>query len=371
VKVERATEAAAGTAPAAPADVQAAQQRLDAWVRDIVGWHFSPDTGCPFWLERAAQLGWDPKREVRSFACLARFGPFDPDTLRRRSLERWIPRGLAGKPFAVFETGPVQAPLCRLSFEDHMTDFEALSRALPESGFPRGADWISLGPMGPRRSRLALEHLVQTRGGILFSLDMDARWVARCLGRGAADRAEAYKAHVVDQALTILRAHPGIRCLSATPKLLEALCDKVSLARQGLTGVLLSGEAVSAEFHRRAREELCAGGVELFPAYTNTLSAVAVSKPFLAEDGYQVTYYSPQPRAVIEVVDPREPSRPIAYGQVGRLKLTTLTRELFLPGFLDRDEARRAAPIAACPWDGICDVRPSASAGAGLSAAAS
>ena len=34
---------------------------------------------------------------------------------------------------------------------------------------------------------------------------------------------EAYKAHCIEQALTILRAHDGIRCLFTTPKLLEAL----------------------------------------------------------------------------------------------------------------------------------------------------
>ena len=34
---------------------------------------------------------------------------------------------------------------------------------------------------------------------------------------------EAYKAHVIDQALTILRAHDNVNCLFTTPKLLEAL----------------------------------------------------------------------------------------------------------------------------------------------------
>ena len=29
---------------------QAAEQ-LDAHVRDIINWHFSPETGCPFWLD--------------------------------------------------------------------------------------------------------------------------------------------------------------------------------------------------------------------------------------------------------------------------------------------------------------------------------
>ncbi|MCZ2147648.1 MAG: hypothetical protein LC126_07720 [Bryobacterales bacterium] len=33
---------------------------------------------------------------------------------------------------------------------------------------------------------------------------------------------ERYKAHVIGQALTLLRAHPNIQCIFTTPKLLEA-----------------------------------------------------------------------------------------------------------------------------------------------------
>ena len=45
--------------------------------------------------------------------------------------------------------------------------------------------------------------------------------------------AEHYKQHVIDQALTLLRAHDNIRCLFTTPKLLEALCEKISLEEGG------------------------------------------------------------------------------------------------------------------------------------------
>src|SRR5512143_489959 len=39
-----------------------ASPTLDAWVREVVDWHFDPATGCPFWLEFAAKAGWDPRR---------------------------------------------------------------------------------------------------------------------------------------------------------------------------------------------------------------------------------------------------------------------------------------------------------------------
>ena len=84
---------------------------------------------------------------------------------------------------------------------------------------------------------------------------------------------------------------------------------------------------------------------------------LACCKPFDRADDYAIIYYPPQPRAVIELVDPDDPSRTVDYGETGRVMLTTLTREFFMPRFLERDEAERAAPIAQYPWDGVENLR--------------
>ena len=57
------------------------------------------------------------------------------------------------------------------------------------------------------------------------------------------------------------------------------------------------------------------------------------------------------------MVDPDDPSRTVDYGETGRVMLTTLTREFFMPRFLERDEAERSAPIAQYPWDGVENLR--------------
>ena len=46
------------------------------------------------------------------------------------------------------------------------------------------------------------------------------------------------------------------------------------------------------------------------------------------------------------------------HGAVGRVELTTLTKEFFMPRFLERDEAIRRAPRAPYAWDGVAEVRP-------------
>ena len=48
----------------------------------------------------------------------------------------------------------------------------------------------------------------------------------------------------------------------------------------------------------------------------------------------------------------------IARVATGRVKLTTLTKEFFVPGFLERDEGEREPPYEKYPWDGISGVRP-------------
>ena len=52
------------------AQAEEAQARLDAHVRQIVEWHFNPATGCPFWLDFASKLSWDPRKEIHRYADL-------------------------------------------------------------------------------------------------------------------------------------------------------------------------------------------------------------------------------------------------------------------------------------------------------------
>jgi phenylacetate-coenzyme A ligase PaaK-like adenylate-forming protein len=338
--------------------IKTSRDALDSWVREIIEWHFNPDTGCPFWLDFARNLDWDPRREIRSYDDLAKLGGFQDEWLRGGPLRRWVPKAYADRPIYSFETGgSTGVPKSRINIEDFRLDYEAFSDTLPDEAFPKGSDWLMLGPTGPRRLRLAVEHLAQHRGGICFMVDLDPRWVIKLIKKGQGELAEKYKQHVIDQGLTLLKAHDNIRCLFATPKLLEALCDKVSLKRVGIKGVFCGGTEMTQEFHRLAVEELL-DGVYFAPTYGNTLMGLAVHKPRLREDNYAVIYYPPAPRAIIEIVDPDNPERVVEYGKTGRVRLTTLTREFFMPRFLERDEAEREPPCETYPWDGVRNVRP-------------
>jgi phenylacetate-coenzyme A ligase PaaK-like adenylate-forming protein len=343
--------------------VKAAREALDAHVREIVAWHFDPATGSAFWLDYATKLGWDPRKEVQSFDDLKRLGEFQDEWLRGGPVQRWVPKGLAGQPIYVFETGGTTGvPKTRVAINDWRTDYEFFSQTLPDEHFPRGSNWLMLGPSGPRRLRLSVEHLAQHRGGICFCVDLDPRWVVKLIKKGWMEHLQAYKDHVIDQAITILQAGHDIKCMFTTPKLLESLALKLesmgtSIHKMGITGIFSGGTEFTPQWNRFAHEEML-DGAYMTPTYGNTLMGLAASAPSGPHNGYKIAYYAPQPRAVTEVVDFNDSNKVVDYGQTGRVKLTTLTKEFFVPGFLERDEGEREPPYEKYPWDGVSGVRP-------------
>jgi phenylacetate-coenzyme A ligase PaaK-like adenylate-forming protein len=350
--------------PSLSPQVQAARKALDQHVREIVQWHFSLDTGTPFWLEKAKTFQFNPLKDVQGFDDLKRFGHFEDDWLRGGPIRRWVPKAYQNKPLYVFETGGTTGiPKSRFVSEDHWIDYEMFSDSLPEKHFPKGANWMMLGPSGPRRLRLAVEHLCQHRGGICFCVDLDPRWVVKLIKKGWMEHLKAYQEHVIDQAMTILSANHEIKCMFTTPKLLDALCDRLlkdgkSFSDTGITGIFCGGTEMTSQWIRFTIEENLGPNVYIAPTYGNTLMGLAAAEMPTAADGYKITYYAPQPRAVAELVAFDNYDKVVDYGQEGRVCLTTLTKEFFVPRFLERDEGVRERPSAKYPWDGVSGVKP-------------
>ena len=126
----------------------------------------------------------------------------------------------------------------------------------------------------------------------------------------------------------------------------------------GVRGVFCGGTEMSPQNVRFLCEEILEEQVQFVPTYGNTLMGLACHKPGFEQEDYSITYYAPQPRAVLRVNDPDDSRQNVDYGQWGRVELTTLTKELFLPRFLERDEAKRCEPCADFAWDGVAEVRP-------------
>src|SRR5439155_11694215 len=134
--------------------------------------------------------------------------------------------------------------------------------------------------------------------------------------------------------------------------------DGSSIAQAGITVVSCGGTEMTSQWIRFAIEELLGPTVYIAPTYGNTLMGLAASDMPTAAENYKIAYYAPKPRATVQVVDFDDPNKLVDYGQSGRVMLTTLTKELFIPRFLERDEGEREKPSAKYPWDGVSGVKP-------------
>jgi phenylacetate-coenzyme A ligase PaaK-like adenylate-forming protein len=343
--------------------VQEAKQDLDAHVREIIHWHFSPETGCPFWIEWVGKQDWNPVEEINSYDDLvAKFPNFQDEWLRDLQPEVWVPKQYEGRPFNIFETGGTTGmPKQRIGWDDYKIDYNDFSETLNDDHFPKNHYWLMVGPTGPRRLRLAIEHLANVRGCSCYFVDLDPRWVKRLIKDGHGSQAKAYMEHVVDQATTIMK-HRSVSAVFTTPKLLEAIAERLedegsSLYEAGVRGVFCGGTTMNPQYTRFLTEELLENKIGFVPTYGNTLMGLARHKPLEPEDQFSITYHAPQPRAVLRVVNP-DTNETVDYEEWGRVELTTLTKEFFMPRFLERDEGKRREPIELYPWDGVAEVRP-------------
>ncbi len=344
------------TEQASPVETAAAE--LDRYTREMVEWHFSPETGCPYWLDWAKEANWNPLDEVHAFQDMMKFEAFDDAVLRDTDPARFIPAAYSDRPYNVFETGGTTGmPKQRIGWEDYKVDYSEFSDNYDDDFFPKGTNWLMVGPTGPRRLRLAIEHLANVRGGACYFIDLDPRWVKRLIRDGEFDMARKYKEHVVDQAITILK-NRNIACMFTTPTILEAIAERISLPKAGIKGVFVGGTTMTPQYVRFLIEEVLENEVNFAPTYGNTLMGLAISRKLTPEDNYSLTYYAPQPRAVLRIVNPDNPDELMDYDEYGRVELTTMTREFFMPRFLERDEAIRRKPCEQFPWDGVGDVRP-------------
>src|ERR1041384_1660065 len=77
-----------------------------------------------------------PRGAKRAILCcehLRKCPPFEDAWLRGGPVRRWIPKGLAGLPAYVFETGGTTGgPKSRVAMNDFRIDYEMFSETLPD-----------------------------------------------------------------------------------------------------------------------------------------------------------------------------------------------------------------------------------------------
>ncbi|MFI6638961.1 phenazine antibiotic biosynthesis protein [Streptomyces sp. NPDC050504] len=333
----------------------------DELIRAAMEWHFHPDTGSRFWLERAATLPFDPRRDVRTHEDLRLF-PNVAAELRDVRAEDLVPRGYGKTPdvVGVFESGGTTgAPKRVVLLRDWLERMLHWSDAnLDAHGFPRGADWLGLVPTGPHIVGEYFRGSAATHGRHGFTVDLDPRWVKKLLASGRGADAGAYAEHLVDQAGTVLRTQ-DVGVLTITPPLLERLArrdDLAELVNEKIRAIRWGGTQLDPDSRHLYKTEVFPE-TALCGNYGSTMIlGFAGERPDLPEDSGCV-FDAYDPYVTFSVVDP-DTLTPVPYGERGRVLVHHVSKSFLLPNNLERDTAVRTAPLPGHTGDAVADIAP-------------
>jgi hypothetical protein len=334
---------------------QLLSQDLDAWTRRVIARHFDPVGGSPYWLARAARLPFDV-RDVTRYEELIAFGPFPLSDLRALDptdlVPRSVPRPLAGR---VFDSGGTTGDPCRVFYTEAMLRQRGIWRrwSLHADGFEPGRSWVQATPTGPHIVGYGITELAEYHGGRVFAVDFDPRWVKRLVRDGRPAEAEAYSRHVADQ-LANLVATQTIDYLSTTPALFRIFLEAYPELAKSVRAVRVAGTQITPAMYRSFTGAVADGIVGY--TYGNTFG-VAAGLPACAQ-GRILPYLPNYPQVTLAVTDQRDWRRTVGYGATGRVRLTVLHEDLFLPNILERDQAVRYDTGSQWPCDGVANVRP-------------
>ncbi|HEY8416329.1 MAG TPA: hypothetical protein VIK99_11230 [Thermaerobacter sp.] len=330
---------------------------LDQWTREMVALHFDPDGGTPYWLRWQEERGIDVRREVQGFPDLPRvFGLFDGDVLRRIPATDFLPRRRLQDPSLhprVYETGGTTGAPKRVVMTTYWRTMAAwTSHVLDGLGVPRSLHILALMPPGGNNNAgVFARYLARERGALSYHVNFDPRWVKKLILRGAHQEVEAYIAHLFDQAEAVTETQP-VGMLFTTGRLLQEPRCRELVHRYGIRVVMHGGAALDPDTYRMLREEWYAGCF-FCGEYGNTLMGVAPQDTRSPESREHLLYIPCFPYFVVEAVDPEDPFRVLPYGQRGRVKITVLCEDFFIPGMLERDEAERVPGREPYPWDWV------------------
>lgn len=310
--------------------------------------HFDPIHGTPYWIEFAAQRGLDPRKSIRRTADLHQLGFMDPTALRRRPLTDFIPRCIAKHPeqlIAVQTGGTLGEPIwTAYSHEEYEAAFvQPFVEAARHVAFPRGGQWLYVGPSGPHVIGRAACSLARALGAMEpFTVDFDSRW-ARKLPSGSF-AAERYLVHVIDQAMAVIETQP-ITHLFTTPPVLAALSSRmIQQQRDRIVGVHYGGMSISRETLKSFQRDVFPAAIHL-SGYGNTLFGCCLE--LNVAEGRELTYF-PHGRRLVFGVLPDSTNDPalLQYepGARGRCVFSRLDSTMLLVNFVERDLIELTAP---------------------------
>ncbi|MEW6621163.1 MAG: AMP-dependent synthetase [bacterium] len=342
----------------------------ERYLREILTIHYDKETGAKYWLEHQKNKGIDVLKEVKtledfrnklSFPNRKEMALYEND-LRVKPLEDFIPLSQRKKQKWIWasETGGTTGIAKRgnwgseywqqiLNFSNEFLDIHEV---------PYKKNWLFIGPTGPHTTGRLLISFAETRGGMIYCIDMDPRIVRKYIHEGNDEAVTHYIKHIWEQVLPIIK-YQNIGVLFCTASLLELLPQYIDIALfDKIEAVCHAGLAMSRDTHKYIREVIFQGR-PVVGIYGTSVSGISFQKPYEKEDEYKVIYIPSQPYIVLDVID--ENGKIVNYGKQGDVRCFRFTTDSLIPGFVERDKAIRIKPFGKVAdiynWDWLCDIQ--------------
>jgi hypothetical protein len=229
---------------------------------------------------------------------------------------------------------------------------------LEARGVPRDGNWLALVPSGPHMVGEMMRRQAASLGGLLFTIDMDPRWVKKLIAAGRAEEADAYAEHLIDQAEIVLQTQ-DIGAMMSTPPLLERLARRdrlVELVREKVRAIEWGGAHMDADTRHLYRTEVFPG-VILHGGYGSTMVLGGAPERLGLTDDDPCIFDPFSPYITFGVVDP-ESGREVPFGERGQVVMHHVSKSFLLPNNLERDMATRIPPPDGQVGDSVADVTP-------------
>ncbi|CAI7974309.1 conserved hypothetical protein [Frankia sp. Hr75.2] len=331
----------------------------DEYIGALMRWHFSEETGSPYWLRRSRSLDFDPIADVRTFADLVLF-PNVVNEFRDVPVEDLVPRGLTGADrviAGIFESGGTTGAPKRFVMFERWAEF-ALSWDEFHYSDLGTTNILAIAPSGPHMFGDFASRRARRHNGVRFTVDLDPRWIKNLIARGALEEADRYAEHLVDQAAHILTSQ-SVGILVTTPPLLERIARRAELVEvinKNIRFICWSGAHMDADSRDIFRREVFPG-IPLKGLYGST-TVLGMSRERPQEDSDELAVFDPpSPYITFQVVDPGTGAE-VGFGERGQVVMNHLTKYALVPNNLERDTAVRVEPLTGALGCAVADVAP-------------
>ena len=329
----------------------------DSFISEMMYWHFSQQTGSPFWLKQKPNLHFDPIKDVKTVADLCLFTDMK-DELRNIHIEDLRPGGLPQNlPYGVYESGGTTGSPKRIIVYDEWLD-QLIDWRLQGHHPEPGDNTLAMVPTGPHLVGTINQLRAKALGGSFFSIDLDPRWVKKMIARGYTGMVEEYSEHLLDQAEDIVYSQK-IKYLITTPPLLARIARRKKLVETLNTSLKLitwGGTQMDIDTLEYLRDQIFTN-VPITASYGNTMM-LCEAKARLEDSFNGAPIFDPfAPYVMINIVDDQN-HKPVAYGNRGRVQVHHVSRYAFYPNMLERDTAVRIEGVKGQTGDSLADIRP-------------